>query len=239
MSRLKTPIENKRPGREYSVLLGERIARVSKRIGGKRKLASTAGVKENQIYRYIAGKNIPGVDVLVNISKAAGVNIEWLSTGEGPVFSKSIEKIVETSDVAQSNGQIPFYDVRQDTDFKAFMQGRHSGKYHALSALWINRLPLISMEKLAFITATGDAMEPSVMDGSLLLVDRSQRTALDGCIFVLGLDRAVIIRRIQLNVNGSLLLISDNRCYEKQIVSKTDAMKIMIMGKIISAENTT
>jgi len=237
MSCSKTPVENKRPGREYTVLLGERIARVARMIGGKRKLALTAGVKENQIYRYIGGKNIPGVDVLVNISKAAGVNIEWLSTGEGPVFPSDLEKTVEENDSANNSNQIPFYDISRQDDFKAFMADRHSGKYHTLSAPWISRLPTVPREKLALVAATGDAMEPAIMDGSFLLVDMSQHIAQDGCIFIFGLDNTVIIRRIQCNVNGGLFLISDNKFYEKQVVSKTDSMNIRIMGKIILTAN--
>jgi hypothetical protein len=41
-------------------------------------------VSEVQIYRYINGENVPNVNVIVKLARAAGVSIEWLATGDTP-----------------------------------------------------------------------------------------------------------------------------------------------------------
>jgi transcriptional regulator with XRE-family HTH domain len=64
--------------------LGSRIDQLADLLGGKKELARLANVSEVQIYRYINGENVPNVNVIVKLARAAGVSIEWLATGEGP-----------------------------------------------------------------------------------------------------------------------------------------------------------
>lgn len=63
--------------------IGTRIEQVAGMVGGKRALSNAIGVTEAQIYRYINGKNLPSVNVIVDMARAAGVNLLWLATGEG------------------------------------------------------------------------------------------------------------------------------------------------------------
>ena len=69
----------------YGRELGKRISETAKVSGGKRALAEITGLQESQIYKYIRGENIPGVNVIIEISQGSGVSLEWLATGEGPM----------------------------------------------------------------------------------------------------------------------------------------------------------
>ena len=47
--------------------------------------AKKCGFTESLIRKYLAGDSLPGLDKLVLIANTAGVSIEWLATGDGPM----------------------------------------------------------------------------------------------------------------------------------------------------------
>lgn len=65
--------------------LGTRIRKLADILGGKKEMARVANVSEVQIYRYINEENTPSVSIVVTLARAAGVSIEWLATGVGPM----------------------------------------------------------------------------------------------------------------------------------------------------------
>jgi transcriptional regulator with XRE-family HTH domain len=72
--------------------LGARIEQLADLLGGKKELARLANVSEVQIYRYINGENVPNVNVIVKLARAAGVSIEWLATGDTPGGETGIQE---------------------------------------------------------------------------------------------------------------------------------------------------
>lgn len=70
--------------------LGARIKKLADFLGGKKEMARLANVSEVQIYRYINEENTPNVNVIVTLSRAAGVSIEWLATGVGPMAQAAL-----------------------------------------------------------------------------------------------------------------------------------------------------
>jgi len=66
--------------------IGTRISEISRRAGGKKKLAAKAHVSESHLYRYISGESEPTASRLVALARAADVSIAWLATGEGEAF---------------------------------------------------------------------------------------------------------------------------------------------------------
>ncbi|MDT8428526.1 MAG: helix-turn-helix transcriptional regulator [Pseudomonadales bacterium] len=66
--------------------IGTRINAITSQInGGKRQLAKQIGLSEAQLHRIIAGQSQTRIETIVSIAKVAGVSIEWLATGEGPM----------------------------------------------------------------------------------------------------------------------------------------------------------
>lgn len=47
--------------------------------------AIKCGMSEGLLRKYLTGTTLPGMDKLVSISETAGVSIEWLATGNGPM----------------------------------------------------------------------------------------------------------------------------------------------------------
>ncbi len=80
------------PEDSYARELGERIAAVAEKVGGKRALAKKTGIKETQIYRYINGTNMPGVNVVSCISETTGTDAGWLVSGKGSISPRDSDE---------------------------------------------------------------------------------------------------------------------------------------------------
>jgi len=62
----------------------------------------------------------------------------------------------------------------------------------------------------AIIRVRGDSMEPGLVDGDLIVVDRARRTpARTGAVFVVRIDGALMVKRVA-RASGTLAVTSDN-----------------------------
>jgi len=76
-------------------------------------------------------------------------------------------------------------------------------------------------------------MMPTIPDGSSLIVDFSQKGLLNGCITVINVNNNLLVKRIDRRINGDIALLSDNPLYPPQILGKTDAENINIIGRVV------
>jgi transcriptional regulator with XRE-family HTH domain len=82
------------------------------------------------------------------------------------------------------------------------------------------------------MTAKGDAMEPLIGSGDLLLIDVSDKILSDGAVYVMRLRGDPFIRRIQTTTNG-LVMSQDNQAYSGSVVSTDDVSALDVVGRII------
>jgi len=80
------------------------------------------------------------------------------------------------------------------------------------------------------INVIGDSMEPTIKDGSIIFIDRKNKNIINGGIFVVNTLGGVFVKRVRINSNGDIELISDNKIYEKEILKKDE---IEIIGKVV------
>jgi len=55
----------------------------------QREFATRAELDWHAYWRYEAGRTVPGIGPLAQIARAAGVRMEWLATGDGPMREDS------------------------------------------------------------------------------------------------------------------------------------------------------
>ncbi len=53
-------------------------------------------------------------------------------------------------------------------------------------------------------------MKPTIPDGSILVVDHSQRDVAHGCIYVFNVGDQLLVKRARWRMDGRLELVSDN-----------------------------
>jgi phage repressor protein C with HTH and peptisase S24 domain len=96
---------------------------------------------------------------------------------------------------------------------------------------WIRRKG--DPEKMSITRIKGDSMEPTLIDGDLVLVDHGRHyVESEGGIYALHINDEIVVRRIQvLYSTRKVQIISDNR--EKYPPMDVEADQIKINGKVI------
>jgi len=77
----------------------------------------------------------------------------------------------------------------------------------------------------------GDSMFPTIPDGSLILVDRSQTELVQKKIFVVEHDQGIKVKRLKRDSEKNYILMSDNELEEDIKVDPT--IHFRILGKVI------
>lgn len=85
--------------------------------------------------------------------------------------------------------------------------------------------------ELVVVRAKGDSMEPTISDKAELIVNRGQKEPIDGKIFVIRSWMSLFVKRLQLQLDGSILLISDNGFYPPMVLNQND--NIEIIGQVV------
>lgn len=212
-----------------------------------REYAKRLGVNYQTVANYLTGTTEPNRAVLDRIAQLHGVRLDWLVAGRGPMRDGA-----ETADPAAAPEasaplarrfgvepvgwggeivQVPVYEVRvsagpgsglaeeRPTDFMAF-------DHRFLAQIRANPASLV------VVTVSGDSAEPTLEEGSLVLVDRSRTQPRDGGLYVLRIGDDLFLKRVQPLASGGLRLISDNPVYPPDEVSEVDLPRVHIIGRV-------
>ncbi|MGX5776476.1 LexA family transcriptional regulator [Methylorubrum zatmanii] len=96
---------------------------------------------------------------------------------------------------------------------------------------WLRALG-VSPDNAQFLVADGDSMEPTIKDRDLLLIDRRIDRVVSNSIYVVVLAGHVMVKRLQLLFDGSILLISDNDRYQPERIDKSEVDRLQVEGRV-------
>jgi len=88
----------------------------------------------------------------------------------------------------------------------------------------------LSNKTIEAIHVHGESMEPTLKNGSIVFIDRSQNEISKDGIFVVNTPGGLFIKRLNRKVDGSIELISDNKLYSPEIMSPDE---VKVVGKVI------
>jgi phage repressor protein C with HTH and peptisase S24 domain len=104
---------------------------------------------------------------------------------------------------------LPRLDVRASAGPGAFVDGEIVLGAAAIDPALATRLQLREGQA-AIVRVRGDSMEPGLIDGDLIVVDRARRTPeRRAAVFVVRIDDAVMVKRVSRGPAG-LVVVSDN-----------------------------
>jgi phage repressor protein C with HTH and peptisase S24 domain len=96
---------------------------------------------------------------------------------------------------------------------------------------WLNGLFSGSLQHLKVVRGRGDSMQPTIMDGDLVIIDTGHRRIDDqDRIWALSYGDLGMIRRIRVTTRGSWMLMPDNAVVRPDEVGDGEAS---IMGRVI------
>ncbi len=82
------------------------------------------------------------------------------------------------------------------------------------------------------IHVDGESMEPTLKDGSIVFVDRSQKDISKDGIYVATTGNGLFIKRIRRRADGAIELISDNKLYSPELMAPDE---VYIIGKVVGS----
>jgi transcriptional regulator with XRE-family HTH domain len=88
-------------------------------------------------------------------------------------------------------------------------------------------------DQCSIITASGDSMQPSIPDGSLLVVDHSQTDVRNGHIMVINVGEDLLVKRIRRRLDGLIDLISDNPAYPPETIGRDTIEQLRVVGRVV------
>lgn len=195
-----------------------RLQELAQEHGGITGLAKKANIAVSSLSRCAAGIGEPSLSMAVAVCKASGASLDWLTTGD------------VSSSPTSDRVQIPYFDIEASAG-PGINPGEEESPVGTVS-IPAGFLHKGSANHLCAIQSKGDSMEPTIRNGSLLVVDRSDQEIREG-IYVISRGEVLLVKRVQLLGNGMVRLKSDNPQYEPEEISKSEAQSVRLVGRVI------
>jgi len=144
------------------------------------------------------------------------ISLNWV------LFDQQIENIAEETE--------RFSKIRYFKDINASAGGGAVNFDENYETLYIDKK--IIDKNLDAINVIGDSMEPTIKDGSIIFINRNDKSVQNGGIFVISTPAGVFVKRINLRSDGKIELISDNKLYPAETVEDAE-----IIGKVVKIIN--
>lgn len=191
---------------------------------------------------------------ILDVAKAVGVSPDWLVTGSGsmqaggfplgdaagslgPAIQTSLRPVVvvEGDDqVPESMIIIPRYTVKASAGYgEPVLEIDREGQPNYCRSSWARRKGC-KPEKLFSIVAIGDSMEPTIPNGASMIVHRQQEIV-NGKVHVICRGDECYVKRLFKQMDGSVLIRSDNQAIYKDVLAKPDDPDLLhVVGLVVS-----
>ena len=157
------------------------------------------------------------------------INSWWLLTGKGEMFISN--DTTKNSD----NYFIDLLNVRAGAG-----EGIYNYVIETVDTISLDksffRTP-INTNKIKGIQVDGDSMERTLRDGDYVLIDENINFGTNG-IYAIQYGGQILIKRLQFKMDGTILIISDNDKYDKEVFNpKENQLPFQVLGiKILSIQ---
>lgn len=193
-----------------------------------RAFASASGVSQTGLQRLINGGE-PTLSTLVSLARAAGVSVEWLATGEGPMTKPErsqgggapaharcsptrLDTLGAPVDLEEFVF-IPRYNLQAAAGHGASADGEKPLFSMAFRKYWISNYLHVDPHDLSVISVKGDSMEGVLNQRDVILINHADNQPGSG-LYVLRMDGDLIVKMVQRLPGGVLKVTSANSLYE-------------------------
>jgi len=189
-------------------------------------LAEKLAIHKNTMTNYERGERFPDVNILLKILEVfPDTNPSWLLTGEG---SKKKSEPVQEGFV-----MFPRYELQVGAGPGRHIESEQIVDFVSFKEDWVQNFLRVPRKDLALLTVKGDSMNPTLNDGDMILVDLRASRIEDSAIYVLEFEDALLVKRIQRKLDGSVVIKSDNQAYEPEILPKERVESVRIVGRVV------
>lgn len=186
------------------------------------------GLTHGALSGYISKGSEPSRAALESMADATGASIEWLVTGRGPMMASA--KAPNMTDLVP----LPHYDIAVGAGPGATADDEPP----LLPAVYVSKRMVDSLsvaaKHLHCVEVRGDSMEPTIPNGSILVVDTSDSSRRGDGVYVLRAEEEVVVKRLHLRADGRLEVASDNKVYPPEQYSTAEQQGLYIIGRAVA-----
>lgn len=243
--------------------IGQRLRNI-REIGGHgsiSKFAPLLKVDKNTLQAYESGRSIPELDFLTEFAEKTEADFNELlrlrlASGKTSA-SHNLARYLEANETKNAGEYVylKVYSVAASAGPGSHVDEELISSKIAFRRDWLEKEHLIN-NKLAVLEAKGDSMEPTIINGdSILISEYFHKQELGGKseiklglknafhmpgdgIYVIRMDGHLAVKRVQVDGQGGLKIISDNPAYEtislypKSIIELADTNQFSIVGRV-------
>ncbi|WP_320034832.1 S24 family peptidase [Halarcobacter sp.] len=223
---------------------GERLVKAREYLGyNQSKFSEKLDLAAQSLARYEKNKTKPSMEFVSKLTNMFNINSNWLLTGTGKILLEN-ESSENNSLVAEPKPKYEPSSNNYQIDLLNVRAGAGEGIYNYV----IETVDTISLDKSFFrtpintnkvkgIQVDGDSMEPTLRHGDYVLIDENITFGTNG-IYAIQYGGQILIKRLQFKIDGSILIISDNQKYEKEIFNpQENQLPFKVMGiKVLSIQ---
>jgi phage repressor protein C with HTH and peptisase S24 domain len=201
-------------------------------VANKAEATSKRGLQDNE-----AGNAIPGGAILAALVES-GINANWVLTGEGPMLLSQDVESHASYHVEHQNGfvAIPIYEEVQASAGPGVLPPEVPAvQVLKFSEEWIRHELRAAPGDLYLISVDGDSMEPTLRAGDVILIDHRVTHPNREGVYILRMDGALLVKRLQFRPGGQIDVISDNAAYSSFSIRLADMepLDFAILGKVV------
>lgn len=191
--------------------------------GGRAEFSRKSGINARLLSRYANADTEPGLAAVDKIARAAGRTVSWFfGQGELDLGANLSPELV----------MIPRYDVRASAGAGALVPSEEISEFLAFRRDWLKRIG-VSPEHSILNEISGDSMEPTIPDGALILINTAVRQVMNGFIYAIRRDDELLVKRVQIKMDRTVVLISDNPLYEREEFPPDRAVELHVIGQVV------
>lgn len=207
------------PERLYGPLergFGKRVEMAADHFETKAAAAEIMGISADQLGNIVAERSVPNFAAMAALAKTVKRSLDWLAFGKA-------DDLADLSTRKSFSGGADTVSLMRLDD----------GLSLPFSRAWLHRMFSREVEDLALLDAPGNAMEPTIKRGALLIIDQMDKRLVDGEIFAIAVENNFIVRRSQLEVGGAVLFRADNESYDTKSWTPDEDAKVNVLGRVV------
>ena len=193
------------------------------KIGGKvfdKDVANALNIPQATFATMKKRNSIPYEEILA-FCALKKISANWL------FFDQTVDMLKEQTE--------KFFQVRYFADIRASAGGGAEVFDENYETITIDEKIMHNMvglgnTELEAIHVDGESMEPTLQDGSIVFVDRTQTNINKDGIFIASTTAGLFIKRIRQRADGMVELISDNKAYSPEVLAPDE---VTIVGKVV------
>ena len=210
------------------ILLSEIIEKlkdvISESVAGKKvfdkDVANALNIPQSTFATMKKRNSIPYEEIL-EFCAVKKISVNWL------FFDQAVDMLKEETE--------KFFHVRYFSDIRASAGGGAEVFDENFETITIDEKVMRNMvgfgnTDLEAIHVDGESMEPTLQDGSIVFVDRTQNNINKDGIFIASKTAGLFIKRIRQRADGMVELISDNKNYSPEVLAPDE---VSIVGKVV------